>query len=327
MNFRFIQGVLTLFLGLLASVDSRAANGFTCSIVNPTSITFTIPYAFGGSTNYVGRTIPVTCTRAGNTNNAESVTVYVGITNGGNASGAQNNAAGAGLINYDFYTTPGNTCGAEVTPTSTTNLFATVAFGSGLSTANANTNTVYACVPPPALNANGPYSDNATAVITLLTPSNSGGALTINPVTATLRVDIAIPQRCAISTPIGALTFDYTSFSTTAIQATKTYSVTCGVGLTAPVPTMALTDSTGQPLTSGTAAGLAYTLALNTSTNLAGGTPTLTVAPGGSTTTYRINGNMVAGQAGSCAAPATLTGTGCTQTITGTTGHYITVTW
>lgn len=327
MNFKFIQGVLTLFLGMLVSVDGWAANGFTCSIVNPTSITFTIPYAFGGTSNYVGKKIPVTCTRAGNTNNAESVRVDVGISNGGNAAGAQNNAAGAGLINYDFYTTPGNPCSAEVTPTSTTNLFATVAFPSGISTVTADTNTVYACVPPPALNANGAYSDNATAVITLLTPSNSGGALTINPVTATLRVDIAIPQRCDISTPIGALTFNYTSFGA-AIQPSTKFKVTCGAGLNSPLPTMALTNATGQPLTSGTAAGLAYTLALNTLANLTGGTPTLSVLPGGSATEYRINGNMVAGQAGSCAtADVDSAGSTCIKTISGATGHYITVTW
>ena len=87
---------------------------------------------------------------------------------------------------------------------------------------------------------------------------------------------------------------------------------------------MALTNVSGAALTSGTIAGLDYTLALNTSANTIGGAPTLAVTAGGLATTYRINGSMAANQVGACGGLAT-TGSTCTQTISGV--HYLTITW
>lgn len=324
MNFKFIKTGLAFLLTTFASVNCWAASGdIACGITQGTSLSFTIdPYVFNGTANYVGKNIPITCLRTGNNlSNVESATVLVQFSNGGSPLGIQNQASGAGLINYDFYTTAANPCAGETNnatnPVSVIVNFpknaTTVTTGSIASPANA---TVYACVPPPAPAANGPYSDSATASVLSVTPSNNSSTGTVNARNASLTVNIRIPERCALTMPSGALSVNYTALTSGLVTGFKTFSVICGSTLTA--ATMTLTDNLGNTLINGVAAGLNYTLGLNTVGNSGGGA-TLGVTPGGLSTTYRINASFAAGQAGSCFNSAT-----CTQS---NNTHYVTVTW
>jgi Spore Coat Protein U domain len=324
MKLKFNQRLLALLWVTLASANCWAASTVTCGIPVGTNVAFTInPYVVGGTANYVGKKIPISCTRSGNGNNAETMTVTVNIGNG--ASGAtQNTAAGSGTINYDFYTTPGNPCTNE-SHGSTNPITASIVVPGGSGTTSGETATIYACVPPPAASASGTYSDlNVVVSIPPLGVASSNNGTTVGQTTTTgvLAVSIFIPERCVVSMPIGDLSVNYTAFSGTAVTGSKTYKVTCGSTLS---PSMALVDGSNQPLTSGVAAGLNYTLGLNTSANNSGGSQTLSVAPGGLETEYRINANIAAGQPGSCASPAMQSGSTCTQTISNT--HWMTVSW
>lgn len=321
MNFNFKHWAMALLFVTVGSANcwAQGQGTVTCNVVAGSVTHGPQTYVFGGA-NALSVSVPVTCTHAGATaNNGNTVKVTVDIGNSNNApTTIQNTATRSGFptINYDFYTNSG--CGTEIhTTPATVNIILTK------NQVNVPGNaTAVLCIPVPVAFASGAYSDTVTTKVSSVALVSGGATLVAGTGTGAISVNIFIPERCAITMSTGALVFNYTSFSTIASQPSKTYSVTCGSSLS---PTMALTDVNGAALTSGTAAGLAYTLALNTMANSTGGTPTLAVASGGAATNYRINGNMVAGQAGSCAAPAVQAGATCTQTITGV--HYLTVTW
>lgn len=326
MRIKFKQVLMALLLTTLGSAYAGPHGTITCNI-GSTSVLYTTTYVTGGA-NSTALSVPIRCDQTNATaNSTDSVTVTVNIGNSNSApSTTQNTAKQANVpsINYDFYTGSGctpETHGATNPPAAVT---VTMSGRNGFGTGNA---LIYGCVPVPLPSAMGTYTDTVTTTIPVGGVVTGSGtpdvAIGASP-NGVISVSITIPERCNITMPTGALVFTYTSFTTSASQASKTFSVTCGAGLTSPVPTMALTDVFGNPLTSGTAAGLAYTLALNTLGNSTGGASTLAVTSGGSAITYRINGNMVAGQVGSCGAPAT-SGATCTQTISGV--HYLTVTW
>lgn len=320
MNFNFKHWGMAFLLATLGTANcwAQGHGTFTCNIDTPLGISSTTNYVFGGA-NFSTVAVPVVCTQSGATaNNGDTVIVAVEIGNSNSAPATiQNTAtrAGAPTINYDFYTN--SSCNIE---THTTRAQTSLTFIAKNTTIRGFANAIL-CVPVPVAFANGTYTDTVITSIYSVSPTNNA-AVGVSTVTGTISVSIAIPERCDISMPAGPLAFTYTSFSNAASTASKIYSVTCGSSLS---PTMALTDVNGAALTTGTAAGLAYTLALNTMANSTGGTPRLDVASGGTATNYRINGNMAAGQAGSCAAPAVQAGATCTQTITGV--HYLTVTW
>ncbi len=334
MNFKFKQWLVVSLLTAVVSANSWAAPGpgpqglVTCSISSPV-IQYTTSYVFGGA-NATSLSVPISCVQTLYTSaNATAVLVTVNIGNSDSAPGTTQNTAtqiNVPSILYDFYTSSGCTAITETHGAVNPPLAVTITIDKTTRTGS-GTAVFWGCVPAPSSLASGLYTDTASATIPPGGVVSSTGSpdVAIGTSSASISVRITIPERCVITMPAGALSFSYTSFAGTDSTPNKTFQVQCGIGLTSPVPTMALTDVNGIALTSGTAAGLSYTLALSASSTT-GGTSTLSVKqPGGGDVTYNINGNMVAGQAGSCAAPAIQSGSTCTQTITGV--HYVTVSW
>lgn len=323
MNFKFKQWATALLFATLGSANCWAQDnpqGLVTCRIGSTPVAYTTTYVSGGA-NSVALSVPISCTQTlATANNSNVVIVTVNIGDGLSPSLNQNRATGTGSpINYDFYTNSGCTTETHGSTNPPPAVTVTIPTRNGTGTGNA---LIYGCVPVPLPAAMGLYTDTVATSIPVGGVVSTGSAAVAVGASGVINVKITIPEFCAITMPAGALAFTYTSFTGVASQATKTYSVTCGSSL---LPTMALTDVNGAALTSGAAAGLAYTLALNTLSNSTGGTATLPAAATGSATTYRINGNMLAGQAGSCGAPAVQAGSLCTQTITGV--HYVTVTW
>jgi spore coat protein U-like protein len=113
--------------------------------------------------------------------------------------------------------------------------------------------------------------------------------------TGTFGVSIATPATCSLSNAPGNVVFNYVTFGSAA-NASTTYGVTC----TNYLPyTMAL------DATSGTILGVNYTLALSASS----------ATGSGSQQSYTISGNIVAGQAGTCASGSCSASQGRTLTV------------
>ena len=102
-------------------------------------------------------------------------------------------------------------------------------------------------------------------------------------------MNISTPSVCAITTAPGTLTFTYTAFGA-AQTASTSFQPTC---------TIYLAYSMALSATSDVVSGLNYSLALNT-INSGGSNPLASTGTGAAQTFY-INGNMAAGQAGTCA--------------------------
>ena len=320
MSLKFKQALMALLLSTLGSAYAAANphGTITCDI-GSTPVSYSATYAFGGA-NATSLLIPVTCTQSGATaNSGDQVDVTVNIGNSNSAPGTTQNTANKASvpsINYDFYTT--TACNSEIHD-STNPLVARVTVTTKNGTNTGTAGPFYGCVPVPAPAANGTYTDTVSVTI----PAGgvvqvSGGAIAAvgTAPAGVINVSITIPERCTI-TLAGDLPLNYTAFGPI-VNGSKSFSAVCGSTLR---PVMTLTDNAGTLLTTGVAAGVNYTLGLNTSAS--GGTGTLAATAGGGTNTYYINAVIASGQAGSCASPATNNGATCTESKT----HYVTITW
>lgn len=263
--------VVTLLL-----ISSWAQAAITCSVSSPG---FTSAYNPALATKNITQTyLIVTCQRnlAGD---PTTQTYSVSNNNGLWVSGNQNRAkltTAVTYVNYDLYTDSLCTTLWRNTPTAKRLPAPT---GSGTMTLSGLTPTLvninyWGCIP--ALQAALPagiYSDTVSMSLIYGTSTATGG----------ISIAIFMSAACTLATPPGNVAFSYTSLSVTPATASTAFGINC----TSLLPyTMAL------DATAGTVIGLNYTLALSA----AGGTGT------GLLQTYAINGSMVAGQAGTCAA-------------------------
>ena len=262
--FRLLLNALACW-ALMASGSAQAA--ITCSLTSNGFFTLYVPAAT--TQNITQASFTMTCTRSDSTD-AQSQPYTVKTDNGMHSLGVNNRAAsGSNYIRYDNYidsacTTSwkGNTSlplgGGTITFASASDFLPhsqTVPFwgciAAGITTVTAAT-----------------YTDTVT-----MTPSEGSPA--------TFPVTIATSSSCTISSPPGNVSFNYTSFQSTAASASTSFAATC----TNQMPyTMAL------DATSGTLLGLSYALSLSPSS--ATGT--------GLAQSYTINGSIAAGQAGTC---------------------------
>lgn len=118
--------------------------------------------------------------------------------------------------------------------------------------------------------------------------------------TAGFNVTATLTSKCEVTAAPTAVAFTYTSFQLGAAIATGgAFSVRC----TNTLPYTMAVDT----VSANTVIGLVYTLGLSA----AGGTGT------GAAIAYTVNGNMIAGQSGTCATTAACTGTNAhTLTVT-----------
>lgn len=238
----------------------------------------------------------VTCTRSA-TSDPTSVSYANAVNNGLYANGINNRAfqSGSSYMRYDTFVD--GSCGTQWKGNST--IGGTINF-SGTGTVS-QVHTYWGCVAAGLTGlAAGTYSDLATMTL-------SYGPNPQSTATNTFPVGLSTPATCSISTAPGAVAFGaYVAFGG-ALAASTGFAATCSNYLPY---TLSVTA------TSGTIAGLNYTLLLQNAAPVMSGT-TLSVTGNGFPQSYTINGAMVAGQAGTCAAGS----------CSGTVPHTLTLTY
>lgn len=271
-----------LVLAALASllpVMARAA--ITCSV---SSSGFAAAYdPAAASTNITQTFFTVTCTR-GATSDPTSVNYSVKADNGLNPQGQNNRASfGTRRLSYDIFTNA--SCGTQWK--GNTAITGTITFaGTGTVSQQGN---FWGCIPAGQTGlAAGTYTDTVTMTMTYGNPQSTA--------TGTFGVTINTPPVCTVTTPPGTVSFTYVSFGS-AVNASTSFGVTC---------TLALPYTMALDATSGTIVGITYTLSLSSPSST--GT--------GAQQTFQINGNIAAGQSGTCASAACSGTQGRTLTIT-----------
>lgn len=122
--------------------------------------------------------------------------------------------------------------------------------------------------------------------------------------TGNFDVVINLTSACQITTAPGNITFNYTSLQGTAATPTSSYAVTCTnlLPYTMSVSGASVTDD---------AVNLAYDLTLSATVGVGSG----------ASQPYTVNGNMAAGQAGTCATAS------CTNTLATNKTKTLTITY
>lgn len=274
-----LLGLLALAASLLGGAAHAA---ISCSISSPG---FAAAYSSTAAGANITQTyFTVTCTR-GSAADPSSVSWSVKADNGLYSQGQRNRAASGGnRISYDVY--KDGACGTQWKGPQS--ISGTINFtGTGTFTAQGN---YWGCIPASQTGlAAGTYYDTVTMTMTY------GATNTVT--TGAFGVTITTPPTCAITTAPGTITFNYVSFGA-AVNASTTFGVTCSLAL----PYTIALDATA-----GTIVGINYTLSLP----VAGTTGT------GNEQTLSIDGNVAAGQSGTCAG----------QTCAGTQARSVTVSY
>ena len=298
MKFKFMTWLVAVGLMLGATSVWAAA---TCT-TNPPSFSPSIAYVpTATAVNATQLSFTVICTRdnAGSGGN-QSVSYAVAATNGTQPSGTQNRAlVNSHYLNYDLYSDAA--CTILWPGVSTT----TVSLSKNASSTSVSY-SLYVCVP--ALQTDTiptvSYLDVPSLSITGTAP-NAGGFTASN---TSVNINITAAPLCSMAFASGSTVAlgAYTAFG-----AAKSASIIFNPRCTNTHPyTMAL-DNNGN----GVLAGLNYSLGLAT-TSGSTGTASLTSAGLGVNQTFYINGNMAAGQAGSCAGGCGVLKTDSTRTLT-----------
>ena len=282
---------------LFSRVLLGAALVFATSWVHA-AITCTSITSSGYSTSFTGTVPPnnitqgsftVTCNRnlAGD---PTTLSYTVGADNGLNAGGGFNQAAlGASRLQYDLYKDAA--CGVRWKIAGGNRIADTMTL-SGFTATSKQTN-YWGCITTSQTLPAGIYTDTITMT------------LSVGGLTNTFPVNISTPSVCTITTAPGTLSFTYTAFGA-AQTASTSFQPNC---------TIYLAYSMALSATSDVVSGLNYSLALNT-INSGGSSPLASTGTGAAQTFY-INGNMAAGQAGTCA----------TGTCSATNTHTLTITY
>lgn len=271
-------------LPVIAMTACGSVQAVICS-VTATSIPPSTLYISGANTDRTG-TISGTCTQqAGDSGGGERI--YIGVDQGRPPAGrAMTRQNGIETLNYEIYHASFGPSGVwnEATGVAST----TVANGGVFYRLAGNTNPqsfsfpYYFRIPvgqptaPPGI-----YDDPAIAVKVRL--SDSGGSASgVVLSQISFGVSATIEASCSFTSTPAPITMSYGSFQTTPSTGSSAFQLTC-------------TNNTSYTLTigpssGGTLLGLAYSLALSAPS----GTGT------GSSQSFSVNGNVAAGQSGTC---------------------------
>ena len=260
---------------LLGAAGANAA--ITCSISSNGWLGGYNPAA----ATVVQTSFTVSCTSSA-AGDPSSVSYTVSSNNGVNANGINNRAflSGSSYIKYDDYVD--GSCASQWKGNTT--FAGTINFG-GVGTVT-KTTTFWGCIGAgqTGLTA-GTYTDSVTVTL-------SYGPTPQSTATTTFPVTIVTPATCSVSTVPGNVAFGaYVAFGS-ALSASTGFGATCSNNLPY---TLSVSP------TSGTIAGIAYTLLLQNAAPVMSGT-SLSVTGSGVQQSYTVNGSMAAGQAGICAA-------------------------
>ena len=138
--------------------------------------------------------------------------------------------------------------------------------------------------PNPVIRPAGTYTDLVSVTLRI---DGSGTVLDAK----TFNVQVAVAQQCKITSPIGDVSFNYQSFQATPNRPTSVIPIRCNDNLAYVVKL----DGT-----TGTLAGLNYTLSLQSATNIQ---IARNFTGTGNVINSTIYGQIVAGASGICAAP------------------------
>lgn len=271
-----LRKFVTLALALTACTASfEAGAAYSCTIsVTPISTVYSPTVA---ANNDSTGSYTINCTRAAG--DANTMDYNVRANNGNQPAGNTNRVqfgATVNRYNYELYQNAGFT--QEWRDTAGTRINGTLNFGASL-TASV-TGPFYLRVPgPQPVDPAGTYLDTVT--VSLRRTAAGPDPVLFN---SSFGVSVITTNSCQISVPPGNVTFTYTSFQAAPAAASTAYGVRC----TTAFPYTMTLDGT-LPYTY-SLLGLTYTLSLPAS---ATGT--------GLTQTHTINGNIAAGQAGTCA--------------------------
>jgi spore coat protein U-like protein len=266
MKIRVVQFLAALALLLSASAAQALT---TCTITSPGFVT---TYPVNSASFVITQTsYTISCSRASTTLDPGSFTYSVKVNNGTNPNGQNNRAtSGGNTLKYDDYI-DGSCSTAWKGNTTIPSTAATITI-SGLGPTTVTQN-FWGCVTALQSPAAGTYTDTVT-----LTPTYSNVLVTGG--TGTSSVTVITPPTCAVAS-IPDISISYTAFRTTAATGTTAAGVTCSNSLPY---TMAVSP------TSGTSAGISYSLSVPASGTGSGGSQSIT-----------ITATAAAGQAGSCA--------------------------
>lgn len=271
-----LRKFVTLALALTAcTVSFEAGAAYSCTIsVTPISTVYSPTVA---ANNDSTGSYTINCTRAAG--DANTMDYNVRANNGNQPAGNTNRVqfgATVNRYNYELYQNAGFT--QEWRDTAGTRINGTLTFGASL-TASV-TGPFYLRVPgPQPVDPAGTYLDTVT--VSLRRTAAGPDPVLFN---SSFGVSVITTNSCQISVPPGNVIFTYTSFQAAPAAASTAYGVRC----TTAFPYTMTLDGT-VPYTY-SLLGLTYTLSLPAS---ATGT--------GLTQTHTINGNIAAGQAGTCA--------------------------
>jgi spore coat protein U-like protein len=240
--------------------------------------------------------VTVNCTRSDLAR--DPATLYVAL---GAASGNTNSAisrarlvGGTTQDTMDYWLHPDATeslVWSEKGGSGSARLTTTLNVGSGATASQ--TIPYYARVPPASMQGRtlvkGLYQDTQTLTLYQSTTSTADAAKSNQAtLTTSLAVQVTVPENCLLSSPPGNLAFTYTSFQASPAMASTSFAVTC----VSNTPYTLTLDAT-----TGTLAGLVYSLALSTASQTGTGLPQQAT----------ISGTIAAGQSGICS------GTSCTD--------------
>jgi spore coat protein U-like protein len=246
-------------------VTPQAMAAYDCTT---TGNSLNLRYTQGTVLNATGQ-VTITCTRLAT--DAATNTYSVGISQGEPPSGRQyTRIGGTQTLNYNIY--------RESTYASTWNDSTRLVTG----TLNFGTSLITSFVLPYYLRITsqtgkpaGTYDDTAVRFRVRVPATGAVAGLDF------ISLYAVIDPVCTVSSPPGNITLNYTAFAASAVASSTNFSVNC----TNQTPySMALSD------TSGTIAGILYTLSLSSTTVNATGAPQV----------HTINATAPAGQAGSC---------------------------
>ena len=276
-RFLFVLCVLVLL-----PVATRAT--ITCSSVSAgTGFTW---YYVNGTTVAVQLSYTLTCNRSA-TNDPTTFSYSNNVNNGLHNDKAQLGAT-TSRLSYNLF--QGSKCsGSTWANKNSTDMDGTVTWGASQTGISTDTRYFWACVnTPQTATVSGWYSDSVTMTVKGPGPDIIGN----------IPINIFAPSSCSISTRPGTIAMSYTAFSPAVVTASTNFGATCSSGMLYTIDVSP---------TSGTLAGVAYTVA-----------PDATTFTGtGGADSHSITATAAAAQAGTC------TGASCTasQTHTLTIGY------
>ena len=281
--------LIRILLALALASAACGARAQSCTITTGNLASGANYNPFSAAFNDTAGLFSISCTRPKGGTAKFPGTFYVGATNGANYLGGRRLAFGTNYLSYELYRNYSG-CSTPWGSTAITDVY---------SYANSNTQGNDTTTNPNPLTSGTAYCFRITGGANTAVPGTYSDTVQIgiaeSPTviwgTAAVTLSTTIVPACTFITQPGAMTLNYTSFSSSPVSASTPFQLRC---------TNSTTYTLGFDTPTGTVLGLNYNLSLNTGTGTGSGVPQ----------GYTVTATLPAGQAGTCS------GASCTSTIT-----------